>query len=398
MNTDTAPEAQTAETEPTEWPAHIGEVQVAYKCEACEHVAESQGDDPLYECDDDGVFNGAEGNRCPTCNKFAARIGQACEECGEGPVEEVEAFHCEICDEWFEDGDQDEHLHDDDEDDDTEEAAAAGKPRKARKSPYPAPILTAVPAREVNVGALIPLPWDEGTRGGERAASGKGEPYRYVEVDEVVEEDGRVYFQHVDSSTRWTFHHVAAEETVEVVTGWDRPTGAYEINVLDLRLHHVVFTAPGEDWTQRRAFTEIRRDLRTGQVTAISRYAKNSEPTTWPGHTTLTVADTDPASMFGKPGWRVEWDRSFPGPLARDADNQVVDNPEYDPGLDKAMEARGYVTGRKVYVLDRVRPDSDRVPYLAYEGKTPKMAEEFMAFLREHGYEPTALVEETKTR
>lgn len=46
----------------------------------------------LYECGDCGNFADAdgEGNRCPQCNKFASRVGDACPECEEQIEDELE--------------------------------------------------------------------------------------------------------------------------------------------------------------------------------------------------------------------------------------------------------------------------------------------------------------------
>lgn len=67
---------------------------VAYVCEECdEFVRPDDVASPLYECSDcgtrytrEGSADG-EGNRCPDCNKFGARIADhGCPECGEGEL------------------------------------------------------------------------------------------------------------------------------------------------------------------------------------------------------------------------------------------------------------------------------------------------------------------------
>lgn len=62
-----------------------------YVCSECEAESEDFAEEPLYECGRCGQrFLGIEGNRCPTCNIFAARVETeigGCVECQAGEVE-----------------------------------------------------------------------------------------------------------------------------------------------------------------------------------------------------------------------------------------------------------------------------------------------------------------------
>jgi hypothetical protein len=73
------------------------------ECSACEGKFTEANKAPLYECDNDGLFNrdnSADGgsHRCPTCNKFGSKVGdQSCPICDEGPVETATVLLCPIC-------------------------------------------------------------------------------------------------------------------------------------------------------------------------------------------------------------------------------------------------------------------------------------------------------------
>ena len=85
------------------------EVFTAYHCQDCDALSEECQQVALYECGECGTkFNrenglGRHGNMCPECrNKFGTKLADRhCAECGEGEVEEVEAFRCPCpnCDE-----------------------------------------------------------------------------------------------------------------------------------------------------------------------------------------------------------------------------------------------------------------------------------------------------------
>jgi uncharacterized Zn finger protein (UPF0148 family) len=75
----------------------------AWKCTSCEWFEEEEPDSPLYECGSCGERynrdNSADGgsHRCPSCNKFGAKVADhACPECDE-EVEEVTAYACPHC-------------------------------------------------------------------------------------------------------------------------------------------------------------------------------------------------------------------------------------------------------------------------------------------------------------
>jgi len=75
----------------------------AWKCTSCEWFEEEEPESPLYECGSCGERydrdNSADGgsHRCPSCNKFGAKVADhACPECYE-EVEEVTAYACPHC-------------------------------------------------------------------------------------------------------------------------------------------------------------------------------------------------------------------------------------------------------------------------------------------------------------
>ncbi len=74
----------------------IYEQVTAYRCEECQEISEEVSKVRLYECGGcETVFNAEEagGNRCPDCNKFAAKIAEeCCIVCGMGTVEEIECY------------------------------------------------------------------------------------------------------------------------------------------------------------------------------------------------------------------------------------------------------------------------------------------------------------------
>jgi len=78
------------------------EVIQAWRCEGGCDLTEESSESPLYECGDCGDSftrdNSADGasNRCPSCNKFAARIADVgCDDCGESEAIQVDAVACE---------------------------------------------------------------------------------------------------------------------------------------------------------------------------------------------------------------------------------------------------------------------------------------------------------------
>lgn len=85
----------------------------AFQCPDCESC-QLEATVVHYECSGCGnlhSWNENESHRCPECNKFAARDGFACDDCDGGPLEEIEAYQCEKCDELFIDEDEvEEHL------------------------------------------------------------------------------------------------------------------------------------------------------------------------------------------------------------------------------------------------------------------------------------------------
>jgi DNA-directed RNA polymerase subunit RPC12/RpoP len=84
--------------------------------DGCEFVTDEPSS-PLYECGDcgetfnrDGSVDGGS-NRCPQCNKFAAKIADlACDQCGAAEVDQTEAVECPKCGDWVEEGDFPDHL------------------------------------------------------------------------------------------------------------------------------------------------------------------------------------------------------------------------------------------------------------------------------------------------
>lgn len=90
----------------------------AYKCEECGALAEDTAG-PIYECGECGERynrdNSADGtsHRCPACGKFGARVADwSCQECGQGEVEEADAYSCSVCGEIVEGDDMEEHARD----------------------------------------------------------------------------------------------------------------------------------------------------------------------------------------------------------------------------------------------------------------------------------------------
>jgi len=82
-----------------EWTETTDENGDSFTCECSECEAkfiDTSDAQPLYECSSCGsIFteeNSADGgsNRCPDCNKFAAKISDlGCPECGQGEIEEI---------------------------------------------------------------------------------------------------------------------------------------------------------------------------------------------------------------------------------------------------------------------------------------------------------------------
>ena len=71
----------------------------ALRCDSCDEISPA-GDDllqTLYECGECGTrytqdaSADGDSNRCPDCNRFGARVGDACPACCEGEVEQCEA-------------------------------------------------------------------------------------------------------------------------------------------------------------------------------------------------------------------------------------------------------------------------------------------------------------------
>lgn len=83
--------------------SHIGSVTV-YICVECEHESEEVNEDKLYECGECSTKfsasngGGRYGNRCESCNKFAAKVAdRCCEDCEAGEVEAEERDACPFC-------------------------------------------------------------------------------------------------------------------------------------------------------------------------------------------------------------------------------------------------------------------------------------------------------------
>lgn len=375
----------TTPTETTELPEHLSEPGPGFHCESCDKYFEDEGETPLYECDNDGTFASDEGNRCPQCNKFAARIGYACPECDEGPVEDATVFHCDKCDAFFEDGEQDEHQHDDEDDDesaDPETVAAKGRGR----SMHSLPVLATKRAADLAHGDVWARPWEDGSDGAQRAHKGTGAPYAYREVERVEVRDGQVMV--------WSgvvgLPVGQADDEVQVVTGWERPPGAYEIKARDMRLDHVVLTSP--DGRERRGFREVRHSLLTGTVTCSQRARRGDTPVEYDADQTLTVVgQPGKRDLIGDRAWRVEWDRKFAAPMHMDDDMNVVHNPEYDreAPLRQALVDAGIVEGRKITMRDN---------WAIIGAKRPDLAYRLVDLLREHGFTPASVSEYEQTR
>lgn len=359
-------------TEPKVWPEHISEAQQGFHCEACDEYSDVEGDDPLYECSaGDGVFNGQDGNRCPQCNKFGSRVGQACANCGEGPLEEEQVFHCTIDDAFYLDGDQEDHLHEEDEEEQAE--AEPGKPRRLPKSPWPVPILTTKRAADVVAGDVLARPWKLGSTAAIDAASGKGPLYQEDTVDFIEAPAGYVYLFAGTRSSRIGLAGYASDEQVQIITGWDRPTGAIEIAPKDLTIDHIVFPDPS-NWRRRKAYVEIRHDLGTGQVSANVR---GGEPDVYAPDDTIVVAKGN--KYLSDPGWTVEWDRPF---------LRMREDPALWEALYAALEEIGAVEGRKLWLFGY-----SEHPSLTHKSKRPDLALKFIEVLHRFGYQPLALIQ-----
>lgn len=85
------------------------ESQPAYLCQECGAISENCAG-ALYECGEcSGRFNiDDHGNhRCEDCGKFASKVApESCEECGEGEVEEIEAYECPSCSTLYQDAEE----------------------------------------------------------------------------------------------------------------------------------------------------------------------------------------------------------------------------------------------------------------------------------------------------
>ena len=75
----------------------------AYQCQSCDTIVEEPADDPIHDCRQCGntfvrsQSADGESNRCPECNRFAAKTAHhSCPEC-EGELQEVEARQCPEC-------------------------------------------------------------------------------------------------------------------------------------------------------------------------------------------------------------------------------------------------------------------------------------------------------------
>jgi len=78
----------------------------AFRCEACEAISEETSDEPLYQCGScESKGSGEDGRRCEDCNKNRKKVEDcSCSECGEGPVEAIEVYHCDRCGENIDSG------------------------------------------------------------------------------------------------------------------------------------------------------------------------------------------------------------------------------------------------------------------------------------------------------
>lgn len=74
-----------------------------YICEGCEHVLDEEPESPAYECGNCGEQYSREmteggDHRCPSCNKFGAKVSDwGCPECG-SPMNHEYGFKCPHCD------------------------------------------------------------------------------------------------------------------------------------------------------------------------------------------------------------------------------------------------------------------------------------------------------------
>lgn len=92
------------------------DVRDGYVCGDCNAVVESDDaiDSPLYECCEtftrDDTDNGD--NRCPQCNKFAAKVhsGPTCPECNEGELTADTLVTCSACGDVVLDVDWNDHA------------------------------------------------------------------------------------------------------------------------------------------------------------------------------------------------------------------------------------------------------------------------------------------------
>ena len=85
------------------------ELADAFKCTDCNIIIDEPEHDARYECESCGhefIFSENETNRCPSCNKFAGKVAdETCPDCY-GPVEQIQVYHCGVCDTRHEPGDE----------------------------------------------------------------------------------------------------------------------------------------------------------------------------------------------------------------------------------------------------------------------------------------------------
>ncbi len=83
-------------------------------CQDCGALIEGGNEEPLYECCETFTRSNSadgEGHRCPSCNKFAAKVSDlGCPDCGVGELEEIEVAECAECGEEIEAEEMPEHL------------------------------------------------------------------------------------------------------------------------------------------------------------------------------------------------------------------------------------------------------------------------------------------------
>lgn len=402
-----APEADAA-VEP-EFPEHIGEIEQGYKCQSCEAITDMEPETPLYECGQCGTtFSGDEGNRCPDCNKFAARSeeGNACDSCSEGACEEIEVRHCDKCDTHFEVGDEDDHEHDEDDeeaDDSEPEVDATGAPTggtrkdRERRGQWPVPVLVAKPIEEVVVGETIADPWTPETPGAANALKGESAPFRYIEA-KTLRRDTYNGEPHVAVGEHGVMHTWPRGTVVHVVTGWERPPSATEIAARDLSMNHMILDPA--DWDFRTMVSEVRWNFADDTVTVTTGYGRAADrpKRTYAGDDVVTVVDKGKPTLFSrKVMWEVvlseplprEWLRGLDAPSRRNDDYATVTQP-----IEAAMKAAGIdPDSRKVYWQVEGSHRREATAYLGIVNKQRALADKAIEVFRAHGREVVALVQ-----